>query len=98
MRQTESLKATQRVAFVQRHLLRQVITQRHRHFVIVALPLNRHRDHLQHRFKQTDRHSAVTLPQVHYRNTASVIRVVHTEVVLLRKAFRHRQNPIQTRR
>ena len=62
VRITECFEATQRIACCQLFRLRQVIVQRHRHLVVIPLPRYRHRDHAEHRLKQTDRHTAVTLP------------------------------------
>ena len=97
MAQAESLEALERVALRQLYRLRQVITQRHGDLVIIALPLHGHGNHTEHGLEQTDSHTAVALPEVHHRNTASVIGVIHTEVVLLSETLLHRQHPVHTR-
>ena len=70
--------------------------QRHGHFVVVALPLHRHRDHSQHRLKQTDSLTAVTLPEIHNRYTSAVIGVVHAQVVVFLESLLNRQHPVHT--
>ena len=96
MAEAECLEAFQCIALCQLYRLRQVIMQRHGHFVVVALPLNRHRDHSQHRLKQTDSLTAVTLPEIHNRYTSAVIGVVHAQVVVFLETLLHRQHPVHT--
>ena len=93
---TERLEATQGVARGELQRFRQLVMQRHGYLVVISLPCHRHRDHAEHRFEQTDGDTAVPLPEVHYRDTASVVGVVHAEVVLFLKAFCDGQYPIHT--
>ena len=94
MAQAERLETTECIARLQLYRFRQIITQRHRHFVVVSLPFNRHGDHPQHRLKQTNRDATVFLPQVHHRDSSSVVGVVHAQVVLFHKALLYRQHPV----
>ena len=72
-----------------------LITKRHCYSIVVAFPLDRHGNHTQDRFEQADSHTAIACPQVEHRDTASVVAVVHTEVVLLVETFLDRQYPIE---
>ena len=93
---TESSEGVERITCIEFYRPLKLITQRHSYLILIALPLYRHRDHAQNWLNETDSYTAITLPQVKHRNTASVVGVVHTQIVLLLKALCNRQYPVET--